>query len=193
LGVELSKNTLCDWVAAVAYLLQPLSRQIYRWVLSSYVLQVDDTKLPVRDRSRAGKKIKDGRLWALVGDHFYVAYRYAKDQCAATTAELLSARIGWMQADAYKGYDPIYEQGLAIEVGCWMHCRRYFVDAFESGDLRAAKPIKLIREMYRIEAESKAAGDLHKQRRERRQRETEPVLDELDEWIAEHAWKARQR
>lgn len=187
LGVELSKNTLVDWVAAVAYLVQPLSRHIYRGTLVSHALQVDDTKLPVRDRSRKGKKIKDGRLWALVGDYFYVAYRYAKDQRAATTAELLSARIGWMQADAHKGYDAIYKQGLAIEVGCWMHCRRYFVEAFKSNDLRAAEPIKLIREMYRIEAESKAAGDSHEQRLARRQRETEPIVAELDKWITEHA------
>lgn len=186
LGVELSKNTLGDWVAAVAYLLQPLARQIFRWALSSHVLQVDDTKLPVLDRSK-DKNIKHGRLWVLIGDHFYVAYRYAKDWRGATTAEFLSARIGWMQADGYKGYEQIYDQGLAIEVGCWMHCRRYFVEAFEHGDLRAAVPIELIREMYRIEAESKAAEDSHEERLARRRRETEPIFAKLGQWIAEHA------
>jgi len=186
LGVEISRNTMGDWVAAVAYLLQPLARRIFIKVMSSYVLQVDDTKLPVLDRSK-DKNIKYGRLWALVGDHYYVAYRYAKDWRAESTADFLSARVGWMQADGYKGYEAIYDQGLAIEVGCWMHCRRYFFTAFKQGDLRAAKPIDFIRKMYKIEADAKEAGDTHAQRLERRLCQTQPIVEELGKWIADHA------
>lgn len=185
-GVELSRNTLVDWVAAVAHELQPLARVIYKRVMTSHVLQVDDTKLPVLDRRKA-KNIKRGRLWALVGDHEYVAYRYAEDWRGETTAEFLAARIGWMQVDGYKGYEQIFDLGWAIEVGCWMHCRRYFVKAFEGGDLRADKPIKLIRAMYKIEADSKEADDSHAQRLERRERDTRPIVKELGEWIAEHS------
>ncbi len=183
-GVELSRNTLVDWVAAVAFLLQPLAVLIYKWVMASHVLQVDDTKLPVLDRRKA-KNIKNARLWSLVGDHTYVAYRYARDWKGATTAAFLSARVGWMQVDGYKGYGQIFALGQAIEVGCWMHCRRYFLKAFKGGDQRAAKPLELIGEMYKIEAESKEAGDSPEQRLERRGRETRPLIDELGRWIAE--------
>lgn len=186
LGVKLARSTLADWVAAAASLLEPLARRIMQRVMTSHVLQVDDTHLKVQDRSTP-KNIKRGRLWALVGDHDYVAFRYTPNWRAESVAAFLDTRIGWMQVDGYAGYEPIFERGLAIEVGCWMHCRRYFVKAFEGGDLRAARPIELIGEMYKIEAASKRAGESHEQRFARRERETEPLLAELEAWIDEHA------
>ena len=47
-------------------------------------------------------------------------------------------REGWIQADAYKGYDKIYDRpgSRAVEVGCWAHSRRYFVEAKDGGDAR---------------------------------------------------------
>lgn len=184
-GVELSRNTLVDWVAAVAYLFEPLAKLIYRLVMQSHVVQADDTRLPVLDRSKA-KNIKRGRMWALVGDRDYVAFQYARDWRGATTAEFLGARVGWLQVDGYAGYEQIFALGLAVEVGCWMHCRRKFHTAFKGNDLRAAEPLRLIGKMYKIEKQSREAGDSHTQRLERRLRDTKPVIEKLGEWIEEH-------
>lgn len=186
LGVELSRNTLVDWVGAAAELLRPLSRAIYALVLAAYVMQVDDTKLPVLDRRKA-KNIKRGHIWALVGDHRYVAYRYTEDWCRDKALKLLRDRQGWMQVDGYKGYHCVFALGKAIEVGCMMHARRYFVRAFEGRDLRAAAPLELIRKMYRVEAASKEAGEWPHERLLRRQRETRPLFDAWQKWLDEHA------
>lgn len=190
LGVELSRNTLVDWVGGAAQLLRLLAYLIYRQVLGSHVVQADDTKLPVQDRRKA-KNIKRGRLWALVGDHFYVAYRYAPDWRATTTFELLGERIGWLQVDAYKGYEPIFVIGKAIEVGCNMHCRRYFVRAFEAKDLRAARPLQLYQQLYAIEAASREVGEGPDARLRRRQRDSKPIFDELSAWSQQHAGAVR--
>jgi transposase len=184
LGVKLARSTLVDWVADAALLFEPLAQRIMQLVMSSHVMQVDDTHLPVQDRSKP-KNIKRGRLWALVGDHTYVAFQYTPDWRGESVARFLDARIGWMQVDGYAGYEQIFERGLAIEVGCWMHCRRYFVKAFDGGDLRAARPIELIGQMYKVEAASKQAGESHEQRFARRERQTEPLLAELEAWIDE--------
>lgn len=188
-GVELSRNTLVDWVAAVAYLLEPLARLIFQRAMHSHVLQVDDTKLRVQDRRKA-KNIKRGHIWALVGDHRYVAYRYTDNWRADTAVGLLGERIGWMQIDGYKGYEQVVARGLAIPVGCWMHARRYFVRAFESKDLRAAKPLELIRRMYEVEAASREASESHEARLVRRQRETQPLVAELRRWVDENKGRA---
>jgi transposase len=190
LGVELSRNTLVDWVGGAAQLLRLLAYLIYRQVLGSHVVQADDTKLPVQDRRKA-KNIKRGRLWALVGDHFYVAYRYAPDWRATTTFELLGERIGWLQVDAYKGYEPIFAAGRAIEVGCNMHCRRYFVRALEAKDVRAARPLQLYQQLYAIEAASREAAEGPDARLLRRQRDSKPIFDELSAWIQQHAGAVR--
>jgi hypothetical protein len=125
-------------------------------------------------------------MWALVGDHRYVAYRYTDNWRADTTVALLGERIGWMQVDGYKGYEQVFARGLALEVGCWMHARRYFVRAFKGKDMRAAKPLELIRQMYKVEEASREADESHEARLLRRQRDTKPYVDELREWIDEH-------
>lgn len=185
LGVELSRNTLVDWIAAVANLLQPLARRILALVLTSHVVQADDTKLKVQDR-RTAKNIKSGRLWALVGDHFYVAYHYAEDWRAETTFALLGEREGWLQVDGYKGYERVFAQGKAEEVGCWMHSRRYFVRAFKAKDLRAAQPLALIRDLYAVERAAKEADEEPEARQQRRKRDSKPILDALEKWVDEH-------
>lgn len=184
-GVELSRNTLVDWVAAVAYLLQALARLIHQRAMKCHTLQVDDTKLPVQDRSKA-KNIKRGHIWALVGDHRYVAYKYTDNWRADSAIAVLGKRIGWMQVDAYKGYEQVFALGTAVEVGCWMHARRYFVRAFDNKDLRAAKPLEWIRQMYAVERASREAGESHDERLARRQRDTRPILDALRAWLNTH-------
>jgi transposase len=91
-----------------------------------------------------------------------------------------------MQVDGYKGYKQVFASGLAFEVGCWMHGRRPFVRAFEGKDMRAAKPLELIRQMYAVEAASREENESHEARLVRRQRDTTPILDELRTWLDEH-------
>jgi len=47
------------------------------------------------------------------------------------------------QADAYTGYDGLYQTGRELEIGCWAHARRGFVEAFMI-DTAAALMIALI-------------------------------------------------
>lgn len=184
-GVDLSRNTLVDWVAAVAFLLEPLAKRIYELAMLAHALQVDDTRLPVLDR-RKSKNIKRAHLWVLVGDEKWIAFRYTKDWTAKSAREVLGGRIGWTQVDGYAGFEVLANEGYALLVGCWMHARRYFVRAFENKDLRAAVPLAMIKRIYKVESASKKAGEDHQARYERRQEETVPVLDELECWIDEH-------
>lgn len=183
-GVELHRNTLVDWIAAVTFLLEPVARRIHELAMLCHVLQVDDTPLKVLDRGKA-RNVKRGHLWVMVGDGKYVSFRYTENWTAKKAKEFLGERIGWMQIDGYKGYESIVEDGLALPVGCWMHCRRYFYKAFEAKDLRAATPLEMIRKLYEIERDSKEAGDSHEQRHERRLEQSVPILDELEEWVRE--------
>ncbi len=44
---------------------------------------------------------------------------------------------GYLQADAYAGYDCVYAPGKVKEVACWIHARRYWYDAREHDSARA--------------------------------------------------------
>src|SRR5205085_6364456 len=65
-GVNLSRSTLCDWLAQCAALLRPLWELLLARVLQSRVIQTDDTPVRVQAQSRAAAH--QGRLWVQVGD-----------------------------------------------------------------------------------------------------------------------------
>jgi transposase len=44
----------------------------------------------------------------------------------------LKSYTGILQADAYAGYNAVYESGKVIEAGCWAHARRKFYEIHQS-------------------------------------------------------------
>ena len=84
---------------------------------------------------------------------------------------------GYLQADAYGGYDGIYHKGNVTEVACWAHVRGKFFDAKETDGKRSAHMLALVGELYDVERQAK---DLTQEARlELRQRESVPVLDRI--------------
>ena len=188
LGVDLSRSTLGAWVAAAADLLSPLAERLGELALAAYLLQTDDTHLKVMD-DRRKPAIKKGALWCYIGDSLYVYFHYTPTREQKGPLAFLQARVGWLQADGYTGYDALFKgaAALAIEVGCWMHARRYFVKALDAGDMRAAWPIKQIKTLYEVEREANELNASPEQRFAMRQERSLPVLNDLGKWIAEAA------
>ena len=54
---------------------------------------------------------------------------------------------GFIHADAYAGYNPLYAGG-ATHVGCWAHARRSFFEAKDSDPARAHEALACIRLLY---------------------------------------------
>jgi len=84
---------------------------------------------------------------------------------------------GYLQADAYTGYDQLYRSGARVEVACWAHARRYFVEALES-DKRAAVILELVQKLYRVEKDARELDP--SERRQLRLELSVPVLAELE-------------
>jgi hypothetical protein len=177
-----------DWVGQGADLLEPLVKLEKQKVLEAFLLQTDDTAMKVLDRNKAGN-IKRGYLWVHVGDgkHCFVLYTPNKEyaQTPNPALEFLKQREGYIQADALPAYDTIFDapDTKAVEVGCWMHARRYFVTALESGDLRAAIALNLIKKMFKVEADATTAAMSPEKRLQMRLARSAPLRLELGEWI----------
>lgn len=71
-------------------------------------------------------------------------------------ASFLKGYCGYLQADAFSGYDRIYSDEDILEVACWAHARRKFFDAQSTGGAEAAHILKLIGGLYVIERRAKA-------------------------------------
>jgi transposase len=175
-------------VADGAELLFPLVKRLGELALASHVLQTDDIHLKVMD-DRRKPAIKKGTLWCYIGDGQHVCFHYTPTREQKGPLAFLETREGWLQADGYSGYDKLYKgpDARIIEVGCWMHARRYFVKALEAGDLRAAWPIKQIKAMYEVEREATEQSASPEQRLTMRQERSLLVLNDLGKWIAETA------
>lgn len=180
-GVTLTRQTLCDWVASAADLLTPLYEDLKATVLTSTVIHTDDTVAPVLDRDRT--ETREGRFWVYVGDGqpAEIVYDYTVDRTRAGPIAFLGDFRGYLQADAYAGYDAVYATGRVIEVACWAHARRYFFDAKASDPARALPALGLIQQLYVVERAVKGADA--ERRRAQRAEQALPVLARFKAWL----------
>lgn len=173
-GIDLSRSTLCDWVADVATALAPIGAQLRREVVAADYLQTDDTSVTVLGDQGGSFK---GRLWVYLdplGQQvvFDATATHEREGPAAWLADFR----GQLQADAYAGYDGLYATGRVVEIGCMAHARRRFVEAFAM-DGSAALMVALIQQLYQVE---RAAADLTPDtRRLRRHDQSTPLLAQL--------------
>jgi transposase len=175
--VHISRSTLCGWMAAAAQVVQPLYTLTCARVRQSAVLHTDDTTVPIQHEGHCHQ----GRLWTYIGDpsHPYVVYDYTPTRAAQGPLAWLGSWQGFLQADAYAGYDKLYCRGDVTEVACWAHARRKFFDARESDPARSLWMLEMIRRLYAVEAEQ-TADRLHL----RRSRST-PILEQIRLWLIE--------
>lgn len=177
-GLELHRSTLCDWLAQAAKLLEPLYTLMVATVLKSKVIHTDDT--PVRLLGESGAQT--GRLWVYVGDreHPYTVYDSTTTRQRDGPATFLRAFEGYLQADAFSGYDCVFARGVT-EVACWAHARRKFVEAEKTDPARASEAIARIRALYEVEKRAKELSST--ERWSLRQAESAPLLRSLGEWL----------
>jgi transposase len=184
-GVTLARQTLTDWVGDAATLLEPLYEDLKARVLASKVIHTDDTPVPVQDPDRT--QTRDGRLWVYVGDGHpaTIVYDYTPTRSRAGPSAFLGDFRGYLQADAYAGYDALYATGRVVEVGCWAHARRYFYNARDADTARALLALGFIRQLYAIEAEARALDAAT--RRGLRAEQATPILARFKTWLDEQA------
>jgi transposase len=180
-GVRIRRSTLCDWMAAAAELARPLWELMRQKVLHSRVIHTDDTTV----KMLAPGKTKTCRFWAYLGDarHPYSVFDFTESRSRDGPAKFLEGFSGYLQADAYGGYDGIYSGGRVTEVACLAHCRRYWWEARTSDSRRAHEALAMIGRLYALEEtyrEQHVTGDALTAARQSR---AVPILDEFEAWL----------
>jgi transposase len=184
-GVYLTRSTLCDWIRNAADLLGPLVELQKALVLQSPVLWTDDTHVTVLGGKKPGST--KGRFWPYIGDdeHPYTVYDFTMSRARDGPATFLADYQGYLQADAYGGYDGIFtgSHGQIIEVACWAHARRKFYDARANAPREANQVLEWVHQLYDVEDRASALTAVERQAL--RQRESAPILDRIETYLDE--------
>jgi transposase len=184
-GVELSRQTMCGWMADCAELVDPLYQLMKQRALSSKVVQTDDTPVPVLDPELP--RTRTGRIWTYVGDaeHPYTVYDYTPNRSRDGPDEFLKDFRGYLQADAYSGYDHLYkepERGVT-EVACMAHGRRKFYEAQSSDIMRSMVVLTYIHLLYDVERQAREGKLDAAARLALRRERSQPLLDDLKAYL----------
>jgi hypothetical protein len=166
-------------------LVSPLFELMKQRTLSSKVVQTDDTPVPVLDPELP--RTRTGRIWTYVGDpdHPYIVYDYTPNRSRAGPDEFLKHFHGYLQADAYSGYDQIYqdaERGIT-EVACMAHARRKYFEAQSSDIMRSMVMLAYLHLLYDVEREARDKGMKAAERQALRQARSRPMLDDIQAYL----------
>ena len=174
-GVAIPRPQMVQWVAHIAFLLQPLYRWMFEEMKLSGYLQVDETPVKVMDPEVKGKCAR-GYLWfyAVPGGDVFLDFQDTRGR-KAPHAQLANFQ-GTIQTDAYEVYDSLKKVITNLErIGCTAHARRKFHRALKDGERRAIWFIGQFRQLYRIERETQELTPEH--RHQIRQQRATPIWE----------------
>ena len=178
-GLHLPRSTLCDWIRYVADLLKPLYELQKELVQQGGVIWIDDTYVTFLGGGEPGSH--QGRFWVHIGPNAfpYDVYDFTENRKRDGPAQFLANYEGFLQADAFSGYDGIYtgSGGRIIEVACWAHTRRKFFEARSLSPAEASLILEMIRRLYQVEDRARSLDD--ETRCALHQAEAVPILERL--------------
>jgi transposase len=199
-GIELSVSTMADHVGACAATLRPLCELIKAHVFAAERIHGDDTTVPVLAKGHC----RTGRIWTYVRDDRpfggeappAAVFFYSPDRAGIHPEQHLAGYCGILQADAYAGFNTLYEPdrkpGPITEAGCWAHARRKL---FELADIaskaRNGKPTTIspiafaaVQKFDAIFGLERSINGLSPETRlTARRRDIAPLVDNLIEWM----------
>ena len=209
-GVPLSLSTLADQVGGCCAALAPLLGRIEQHVFAAERLHGDDTTVPVLAKG----KTDTGRCWVYVRDDRpfggpdppAAMFYYSRDRAGEHAQAHLADYAGIFQADAFSGYNKLYETdrkpGPLVEAACWVHARRpFFIMADVTANARrqaqgkttsvisplALEAVRRIDALFDIERSIN--GQSAERRRAVRQELSAPLVADLESWLREQRAK----
>ncbi len=186
-GFTLPYNTIVDLNAKSIDLITVLYEVLRKLILESSYIHADETSLKVlfSPEGKKHKEVHGGFLWCYhnsIDNMVFFDYQHGRgEEC---TQGILKDFKGYLQTDGWKVYKSVATKNKdIIQICCWAHARRKFMEALPYARDEADYALKLIGELYAIERQCKEQGLKYEQIAERRQQQAVPVLQQLHGWM----------
>lgn len=198
-GVELTRQTLANWIIKCSQALDPMLEQMERALRSAPVILMDETTVQVNKEDGKAASSKSF-MWirrALAPPDEenrhgkdITLYHYSRSRGSEVAAALLKNYHGALMSDAYAGYNSVAASQQLMHAQCWAHARRKFVDAEKSLPKGKKSPaitaiLNEIAKLYGVEKQIKSLSAYDKQLQ--REQLATPIVDKLHQSLLKKA------
>lgn len=192
-GLQISRQTMANWVIAGAALLKPLHDHMHEELIKKEILHADETELEVLHEVDRRYDMKS-YMWLYrtsgYDDKPIVIYDYQEGRSGLYAKEFLDGFRGYIHTDAWSGYNRL--RSTAKLCGCWAHMRRKFTDALKilkdpPKDCPEKKGAAYCDKLFKIE--EKGENYTTEERFKLREAESKPVMDAFFAWVKEEMEK----
>lgn len=190
MGVTVARSSLTNWVKRAIELLRPIVDEQCRHILLSKVLAMDET--PIKAGRQGKGKLKQGYFWPLYGEDHEVVFTYSDSRGRRHIEQVLKNQFsGTLITDGYAAYARYVEKTQGItHAQCWVHSRRYFIDAEERDPQASAEAIEQINQLYRAEEAIRSKNLTGEKKQLYRLEHSKPVVDHLFDWCRQQCRRA---
>jgi transposase len=188
IGVDLQRSTMSNWVLKCGALLSPIVELFKKKIVTGDYARADETTAQVL--KEPGRKAQTkSYMWVYMSGsktNPAIVYEYHPTRNEECPGAFLSNFKGYLQSDAYQGYNAVTKQKDVIRVGCWGHCRRKFTDVLKisSGKKgKAFEAVTVIGKLYDIERLMKEEGRTPDEVKAIRLKKSKPILEAFKKWV----------
>lgn len=179
-GLDVTSQTLWDYLDRVARLLEPAYDRLHAYVLVQPVIGADETWWRVMGKGQ------DSKRWHAWGASTASAiYFLIEDSRSKTAAEsLLGDYAGVVMCDGYGVYEALAATNARLVLAhCWAHVRRKFIDLEAAFPAESKAMVGLIGELYDVEDECPRGSDGDERRRALRNERSRAIIHRIGEWV----------
>jgi transposase len=196
LEIDLPRSSLCGWVLKTAELCEPLVKLLQKIIIRYDYLQADETTVQVMNEIGRANNTKS-YMWCYRGggDKICIVYEYQPTRGGYHAEQFLYGFKGYLQSDAYSGYNFTEKNDAIIKIGCMAHARRKFADVVKISKSNglANEALKYFRAIYKIEKNAREDNLSNEKRFELRKEKAEPILTSFKTWLDTHLTKTPEQ
>jgi transposase len=190
-GGDLSRSTLAASVVRIGQAIQPIINLLQDQLLESDVVYGDETVLQVlKEPGRPAQR--KSCLWVQMNGTGppVVLFGYSPSKSTGQAIERYAGikQGAALMSDGYEAYNAVVATYGLVHLGCWVHARRYLVEAEKllpkGGEGLVKQFLDLIGQLFAVEA--KSADMTPEQRLQARHQHSRPVLVEIETLLLQH-------
>jgi transposase len=179
-GIDLARSVLCRSVLRCGELLAPVFTALKKEMLGSFLVQADETPVIIRNGNKAGRK--RGFMWIYRSAEGNCIFELCPGRGSEWPVGMLGDYRGFVQSDAYAGYDVLFRHGEdRVPLGCWAHMRRKFENAATTAPPLFAEIDAVLKLVFKFEADAK--GQTSEARQKWRDDLVRPLLVQMKDWL----------